>query len=152
LDLDHRVIAAQRSTPDGGVEIVVPDGKGGWTVRLAIPPDDVLSTDTLDADARGRTLYVRTPVGRETAALLALDLATGKTRVLASDAQADVTAAIIHPTTKVVQGAPRDVAVDPDRRRGQEGPRGAGQGGAGRLRGGEPQRRRQAVAGRLHAR
>ncbi len=77
-----RVRVAFRPTDDGGGELFVREGDA-WRPLRRWGFEDGLSTWPLEV--RGRTLYMSSSVGRETAALLAVDLATGEERVLAED-------------------------------------------------------------------
>ena len=61
--------------------------------------DDSLSTAPLGYTADGKTLYWLDSRGRDTAALIAQDVATGNRTVLAEDSRADIGAAIAEPTT-----------------------------------------------------
>jgi dipeptidyl aminopeptidase/acylaminoacyl peptidase len=56
-------------------------------------------------DKTGGILYMIDSRNRNTAALIALDLASGTQTVLAEDPQADISDAMIHPTEKRVQAA-----------------------------------------------
>src|SRR5262249_25426896 len=59
-------------------------------------------------DAAGKTLYMADPRGRDTAAAVAIDLATAKVKVLAEDARADLTEMILDPRTHAPQAAAFD--------------------------------------------
>ena len=102
VDDDLNVRFAVRSTKDGGFEVL------RWDNGTATPFETVGFEDTQTTEARnftrdGRTLYWTESRGRNTAALMAIDLATGQKRVIAEDARADVGAGIADPTTGVVQ-------------------------------------------------
>jgi len=114
VDEDMTIRAAQQMTPDGGIELYRPDGDG-WALWETIPPEDMLTTSTAGFDESGDTLYVRDSRGRDTAALLALDLRGGERRVLAEDARVDAGEVLRHPTKLHAQA----VAFTYDRRRWQ---------------------------------
>ena len=112
----YRVRAALRPTPDGGMEIVRPalraaegpaqeagDAEGGWTVWQTIPPEDAVTTQPFGLDKSGEVLYMADSRGRNTSAAVAVDMATGESRLLGEDPQADVEGGLIHPTEKRIQ-------------------------------------------------
>lgn len=92
-----------RMTSDGGMELLKPKPDGGWRLFLRIPMEDLLVTFPVDFDQTGDTLYMTDSRGRDTAALVAVDMASGERRFLAEDARADVAGVLIHPTAKNVQ-------------------------------------------------
>ncbi|HTB42599.1 MAG TPA: S9 family peptidase [Acetobacteraceae bacterium] len=81
---------ALRSTPDGGMDILRPASDGTWTDWDHIPAEDAFSTAVSHLNADGTTLYMRDSRGRDTAALVAVDLATSARKLLAADARADI--------------------------------------------------------------
>ena len=81
---------ALRSTPDGGMDILRPASDGTWADWDHIPAEDAFSTAVSHLNADGTTLYMRDSRGRDTAALVAVDLATGARNLLAEDARADI--------------------------------------------------------------
>ncbi|MCU0521463.1 MAG: S9 family peptidase [Anaerolineae bacterium] len=112
----YRVRAALRPTPDGGMEIVRPslraaegpaqgagDAVGGWSVWQAIPPEDVLTTHPFGFDKSGEVLYMADSRGRNTSAAMVVDMATGDSRLLAADPQADVEGGLMHPRDRRIQ-------------------------------------------------
>jgi dipeptidyl aminopeptidase/acylaminoacyl peptidase len=102
-DDDYRVRFAWKTTPDGGTEFVeiTPDGatKPFATVGL----EDALSTRIAGFDATGNVLYMTESRGRDTAALVARDLTTGKTTVLGEDPRSDIAKVLSHPTEKRIE-------------------------------------------------
>ncbi len=99
-----RVLLGERVTDDGGTEWLTADGDG-WRPFLRVALEDGLTTEVRGADAEGATLYLADSRGRDTAALVALDAATGGTTVLADDARADVGDVLWHPLTRRPQAA-----------------------------------------------
>ena len=79
-DLDFRIRFGSKLNEDGDTLLMQPDGKGGWKTFLTISSDDALTTSPLAFDKSGNTLYLLDSRGRNTAALAALDLATGQKR------------------------------------------------------------------------
>ena len=105
-DDDLVVRLAMKMTPDGGSELFKPGKKkGSWDSFLKIGMEDMLGTNPVGFDKSGKVLYMTDSRGRDTAALVALDLAKNITKVLAVDPQADVSNVVVHPTEKTVQAA-----------------------------------------------
>ena len=102
-DDDYNVHFASRMTADGGVEILSLTDDGSWELFFKIDVDDSLTTMPIGLDKSGRTLFMNDSRDRDTAALVALDLATGEKSVLAEDSKADAGSVIVHPTKKHVQ-------------------------------------------------
>ena len=78
---------------------------------MTIDPEDHLTTFPLYFDDDGRTLYMLDSRGRDTSALMAVDVKTGKARELAVDVRADAADTISHPVT----GRPQAVGFEYDR-------------------------------------
>jgi len=104
-DRDYRVRLAMRVLPDGGSEMLRATEHGGWTSFARIPTEDTLTTSPVGFDTAGMILYMIDSRNRNTGALMALDLDTGKQTLLAEDPRADVSDVVIHPTEKRVQAA-----------------------------------------------
>jgi dipeptidyl aminopeptidase/acylaminoacyl peptidase len=100
FDEDYNVRLAMKQTPEGGQEILRKDGDK-WVAFQTVPPEDMLTTNPVTFDTAGKTLYVIDSRGRDTAALVALDMATSETKVLGSNPKADVSDLMIHPTKNV---------------------------------------------------
>jgi dipeptidyl aminopeptidase/acylaminoacyl peptidase len=113
-----------RITPDGGSEILRPAPDGQWQSFIKIGQEDSLTTNPAGFDKNATTLYLIDSRGRNTAALYALDLATGAKKLMAEDEKADITGALVHPTEKTIQAVASnyerqrvqilDPAVQPD--------------------------------------
>lgn len=99
----YRVRYASRFTPDGGTELLMPDGDGGWDVFERIPMEDTMGTSPRGFDRAGRVLYMSDSRGRDTAALFAADTETGERRLLAEDERADAGGVLAHPRTGKLQ-------------------------------------------------
>ncbi|WP_438015181.1 S9 family peptidase [Sorangium sp. So ce315] len=113
-DDDFKARLAMRMTPDGGQEYLDITGKEPKPF-LAFGPEDSMTSGVIGFDATGKTLYSRDSRGRDTSALVTLDLRTAKPTVVAEDAKADVSGVIVHPKTEKVQAA----ASEYDRKRWQ---------------------------------
>jgi dipeptidyl aminopeptidase/acylaminoacyl peptidase len=115
-DDDLRVRFAVRTTGNGGSEMLrpaslpagSPSGDAGiasWEPFQAIGMEDALTTHPIGFDKSGQVLYMTDSRGRDTSALLALDLRTGNTSLLAEDPRTDVAGVLEHPTRHTIQAA-----------------------------------------------
>ena len=103
-DEDLVVRLAQKSRPDGGADFYrVKGGKVEATPLATVGLDDALTTSPLRFTADGKTLYWTESRGRDTAALVAQDVASGKTKIVAQDARADIGNGLFHPVTGQAQ-------------------------------------------------
>ena len=103
VDDDLQVRYVSRATKDGGREILKWDG-GRTSPFETISYDDSNTEGPLSISRDGRTLYYRASRGRNTAELVAIDIATGTRKVIGSDARADVGGELItDPATGLVQ-------------------------------------------------
>jgi dipeptidyl aminopeptidase/acylaminoacyl peptidase len=113
-DSNFKVRAAQAATPDGGVVVRVrDDADAPWRDWIKAGPEDSLTLEVLDFTADGKALYLLSAIGRDTAAVIRKDIATGKETVIAASDEVDAGPVLIHPTKHVVQA----VAFAPGRRR-----------------------------------
>ena len=98
----YNVRFAMRSTADGGMEMLKAV-KGRWELFIRISQEDSLTTVPLGFDKSGKILYMFDSRGRDTSALVALDLESGSQQVLFETPKADVSDVLIHPTERTVQ-------------------------------------------------
>ncbi|HEY9204788.1 MAG TPA: S9 family peptidase [Candidatus Methanoperedens sp.] len=104
-DDDYKIRFAMRFTPAGENEILKPANNGNWELFTKIAMEDTLTTYPLGFDKTGKILYMVDSHGRDTGALAAVDLGTGDRILMAQDARADFSEALIHPTEKNIQAA-----------------------------------------------
>ncbi len=98
LDDALNVRFVTRSTKDGGFEVMRwKDGKPEPFDVVGF--EDAQTTEPRGITRDGRTLYWLESRGRNTSAVMAIDMATGAKRVIAEDPRADVGAAISEPST-----------------------------------------------------
>lgn len=102
-DDDYRVRFAMKPTPDGGHDLLIADGKGGFEPYMTFGKEDSLTTQPAGFSKDGRTMYMVDSRGRDTAALTAVDIASKEQKVLAEDRRADASAVIAHPVEKKPQ-------------------------------------------------
>jgi dipeptidyl aminopeptidase/acylaminoacyl peptidase len=104
LDFDRqlRPRLGTKQTPQGGFELFRFDEDGHATAFAAIGPEDSLTTQPAGFATDG-TLYMLDSRGRDKAALTAVDLETGKSKVIGESDKADVNGTIRDPRTGEVQ-------------------------------------------------
>jgi dipeptidyl aminopeptidase/acylaminoacyl peptidase len=112
-DDDYNVRFAFRMTMFGGLEALKMTDTGEWETYTKIEMVDSLTTRPLDFDKTGNHLYMMDSRGRNTAALMKLNLETDELTLIADDPKADLDSIMVHPTEKVVEAA----AFNYDRRR-----------------------------------
>ena len=96
-DQQFRVLFAVSFTEDGWVEFVRRGNDERWDCFERIDADDQMTTRTVEVSADGRELYWLDSRGRDTAAVIAQDVASGAIRVLAEDPHSDFTAILLDP-------------------------------------------------------
>ncbi|MFN8946915.1 MAG: S9 family peptidase [Alphaproteobacteria bacterium] len=98
VDDDLAIRFASRALADGGREVL--RFENGKTVPFdRIGFEDESGTGPAGLTSDGKTMYWTETRGRNTAALVAIDLASGQRRLVAEDARADVGASISDPDT-----------------------------------------------------
>ena len=96
---------AIRQNDAGGTDMFqIEGGQIADTPRESTGLEDSMSTGVAGYTTDGSTLYWLDSRGRNTAALIAEDTATGAKRVIAENDKADIGGSLRHPTTGVVQG------------------------------------------------
>ena len=95
---------ALKSRADGGSDyFAVTDNKVASTPTEQISLEDSQTTQPAGYTSDGKTLYWVDSRGRDTAALIAQDVATGAKKVIAENARADIGSALSHPRTGRVE-------------------------------------------------
>jgi dipeptidyl aminopeptidase/acylaminoacyl peptidase len=100
-DSDFQLRIGTRYMPDGGAGWLERRPDGTWAPFLTVPIGDLDSTQALDFSADGNTLYLLDTRGRDKAALFAIDMATRKATLLASDDEADMVQADLDFTRRI---------------------------------------------------
>ena len=98
-DSSFRLRLGCRYAADGSMEMLERRGDG-WVPFGVIPIEDVESSRLIDFSGDGRTLYLIDSRGRDKGALVAIDMATKESRVLAQDAEADLVRVTLDPRTR----------------------------------------------------
>ena len=99
VDRQLRPRFGAQESPGGQITIFRRTDAGGWEQAFTIPADDNLTTDLIGFNADGTAFYMIDSRGRNTAALVRVDPATGNSEVLASDPRADIAGIIVDPRT-----------------------------------------------------
>src|ERR1051326_2005356 len=103
-DPQFQVRAAQVQTPDGGTEIRIrEDVKSRWTSWIKVGPEEIL--EFLDFTADGRSAFLKSSIGADTARVVEKNIVTGAEKVLASSEEVDAGNVQIHPRKHIVEAA-----------------------------------------------
>lgn len=98
-DMDLAPRLAVKSGADGD-EMLVRNASGGWDSLLKYGPEDTQTTTPLGIEGDGRTALISSSVGRNTAALVRIDLETHAQTVLGASERADVAGVWAEPRTR----------------------------------------------------
>jgi len=101
-DLQLKPRIALKTLPQGGGELYRRTGKS-WEPFLKYGQDDSLTTRLLVVEEGGQTALMLSSVGRDKAALLRLDLASGQQTVVGESDRADVSDIWLEPRTRKLQ-------------------------------------------------
>jgi dipeptidyl aminopeptidase/acylaminoacyl peptidase len=101
-DLQLRPRLAVKTLPDGGGEIYRNSGKG-WESLLKYGRDDSLTTRPVIVEEGGNSALLLSSIGRDKAALVRIDLASGKQTVVGESDKADVSEVWLEPRTRQPQ-------------------------------------------------
>lgn len=100
LDRANNLRLGLKTMPDGGVEVFTRPPDGAWTSLFTIPFDDALISQPLAFEADGRSFLMLDSTGRDRAALVRVDAASGVKVVLGESARADVSDVWLDPLTQ----------------------------------------------------
>lgn len=91
VDSDAKLRLATKRRPDGIKEVFARGKKSDdWKSLAQVPYEDSLTTDVDHFDRTNKVVYWIDSRGRDTAALVAMDVASGKTKVVFEDPESDV--------------------------------------------------------------
>lgn len=120
LDGDNRLRIGVKALPDGGSEVFARSPQGQWTSLFTIPFEDAMSSRVLAVEAGGASFVMLDSTGRDRAALVRVDMASGAKTVLGESARADVIDAWLDPVTNAPESFAAEYlrrewrALDPD--------------------------------------
>ena len=99
-----KVRLAEKARDDGGTDYFRVDGTTVEATPFAtVTYEDAGNTTPLGFTTDGRTLYWADSRGRDTAALVAQDVASGRTTIVGQDAKADIGGGLFNPKTGQVE-------------------------------------------------
>jgi dienelactone hydrolase len=96
---DFTIHLGRRFLPDGSAQVQKWEADGTWGNFLTIPPVDVFTTGPDQISTDGRSVFIFDSRGRNTAALVEIDLKTGESQILAEDPEADIVGAAYDPNS-----------------------------------------------------
>jgi len=110
-DDDMKVRVGQVQTTDGGTEIRVRDDvKSPWRSWMKVGPEENLGA--LEFTKDGKSLFIESSIGSDTARVLERNIATGAEKLIAHSPEVDSGDVMIHPQTKIVEA----ISFEPGRR------------------------------------
>lgn len=113
-DDDFNVRFAQRMNADGSMSLLEPNGNGGgWKEFMNVPMEDTLTTGPIGFDKSRQILFTTYSKGRNTGAVVSIDMKTREQTVIAEDPRSDAGAVMMHPTELTVEA----VSFNFDRKR-----------------------------------
>lgn len=99
IDNALQVRLGVQPTPNGGFNVMQKDGDA-WSMIFEVPPEDAQTTGTLGFDEENQGVYMIDSRGRDTAALVHVNLEDLSVEVIAESDQVDITSVIIDPRSK----------------------------------------------------
>ena len=105
-DPDLKLRFASKRMPDGSSQIMMAEAKGDkitWKAWDTVPFEDAESTNIAGVAPGGKAVYMTESRGRDTAALVQVDIASKKQTVIAEDKRVDTGDIIIQPSKHTVQ-------------------------------------------------
>lgn len=103
-DLELKVRAGIRVTPNGGTELMVRDTTSSpWRSLVTWSPKDVVTSGPISFTPDGKSLYIVSSRDANAGGLRKISLATGHEEILSSSQTADVSKIVVHPTNHRIQ-------------------------------------------------
>src|SRR5215510_13504682 len=94
--------AAQIVTPESGTEIRIRDDvKAPWKTWIKVGPDEIL--DFIDFTSDGKSSYLLSSIGNDTARVVERNIATDAEKVIASSPEVDAEGNLIDPRRHLMQ-------------------------------------------------
>ncbi|GHD27325.1 S9 family peptidase [Halioglobus pacificus] len=98
VDNDLQVRLAQEQTESGGANLYTREGED-WEPLMEIAAEDYYTTGIVGFGADNNSFYALDSRGRDTGALVRINIETGEANTLAMSDNADISDALIHPRT-----------------------------------------------------
>lgn len=105
VDNDYNPRLAGNTTPEGSEVVYYRPVNGTWMALMNISLEDDMTTGPIRFDRAGETLYLYDSRGRETSALVEMNMTTGETKILAEDPRSDIDGTLAHPIERTPQAA-----------------------------------------------
>jgi dipeptidyl aminopeptidase/acylaminoacyl peptidase len=103
-DRDFKMRAALAATPEGGFDLLFRDNEDAdWRPLVSWGPEDALNSGPVGFSGDGTQMYLLDSRDANAARLIALDLTSGATEVLAGDERYDVGEVLVNPDTYQVE-------------------------------------------------
>lgn len=110
-DDDFKIRLGEVSTAEGGTELRVRDDvKSPWRSWMKVGPEENLGA--LDFTKDGKSLFIQSSIGSDTAGVRERNLATGAEKLIAASPDVDSGDVMIHPQKRIVEA----VSFEPGRR------------------------------------
>ena len=108
IDEDLNLRGSTRMTDEGGQQMykAALDEQAGeftWEDWMEVPQEDSLTTNVIGFDKSGKTLFLLDSRKRNTSALVAVEVQSGKSQLLAEDPRVDAGDVVRHPSERHVQ-------------------------------------------------
>ncbi len=95
-DNDYHPRLAGNTTPEGGEMVYYRPVNGSWETFMNISLEDDMTTGPIRFDRTGEKLYIYDSRGRETSALVEINMTTREQKILAEDPRADIDGTLAH--------------------------------------------------------
>ena len=99
VDMDNTLRLGVATADDGGLSLYSLQSDGSWPLLFTVAREDALNSAPLAFEANGETFLMLDSTGRDRAALVRVDAATGAKTVLGESPRADVIDAWLNPIT-----------------------------------------------------
>jgi dipeptidyl aminopeptidase/acylaminoacyl peptidase len=103
VDHDNQLRLGLKTLPEGGVEVFTRAAAGRWASLFTIPFEDSMASKPIAFEADGRSFLMLDSTGRDRAALVRVDAASGVKTVLGESQRADVVDVWLDPATNAPQ-------------------------------------------------
>jgi dipeptidyl aminopeptidase/acylaminoacyl peptidase len=87
----------------GGIDVLEYTPEGKWVPYESIPMEDNLTTQPVDFDKTGEFALMLDSRGRDTAALVRMNIKTKEKEIIATSDKADIGGAMVHPVDKTIE-------------------------------------------------
>ncbi len=103
LDDEYNIRFAAKTREDAGKDYFKFDKDGKASKFMEVSPEDLHNTGLLGFNKNNDILYYMTSLGRNTSALMLMDLNNQKSELIYENDKVDVGGVMMHPTEKIIQ-------------------------------------------------